>query len=160
MSVVLPTYGLGARPQYICMKLFQYLKQRQSRRRYRAALTIYLASYTYTHLSSYDKNRITDWIRNLIDGKFNPAFSFMDFQLFLPVRAKATFWAVAMHSLGIPPAVPREVWLIPSKSRWGNIRLANKMMLDWRSFSPTTIQAQDYLKSKGVDVTNIDLEAK
>jgi len=45
------------------MKLFQFFKQRQFRRRYRAALTIYLASYTYGHISLDDRNRISDWIR-------------------------------------------------------------------------------------------------
>jgi hypothetical protein len=104
------------------MKLFQYLKQWQVRRRYRAALTIYLASYTYRYLSLDDQHRVSDWTRNLIDGKFNPAFSFKEFELFLPVRAKAAFWAVAMNSLGIPPAGPGELWQIPVQSRWGNLR--------------------------------------
>lgn len=142
------------------MNLFRYLKERQVRRRYRTALIIYLASYTYLHLSSGDQSRVSNWIRNLIDGKFNPAFSFKEFELFLPVRAKAAFWAVALNSLGIPPAVSGEVWQLPIKSRWGNIRLANKMILNWRLSSPATIQVQDYLKSKGVDVTTIDLGAK
>jgi len=96
----------------------------------------------------------------LIDGKFNPAFSFKEFELFLPVRAKAAFWALAMNSLGIPPMVPGEVWQIPVQSRWRNIRLANRLILDWRSFDPTTIQVRDYLKSKGADVTTIHLAAK
>jgi hypothetical protein len=143
------------------MHLFQHLKQKQVRRRYRAALTIYVAAYTYRHLSLDDQSRISDWVRNLIDGKFNPAFSFKEFELFLPVRAKAAFWAVAMKSLGIPPAVPGEDWRIPIQPRFlSRFSVVNKLLLDWRLRSAATTQVEDYLKAKGIDVTAIDLQAR
>jgi hypothetical protein len=143
------------------MHLFHRLRQWQVRRRYLAALTIYVASYTYRHLSPDDQNRISDWVRNLIDGRFNPAFSFKEYELFLPIHAKAAFWAVAMKSLGIPPAIPGEVWQIPAQPRWRNrFSVVNKLILDWRPFNAITTQVQDYLKSKGVDVTSIDLQAR
>lgn len=63
-------------------------------------------------------------------------------------------------SQGVTQVVLAEVWRIPVQSRWGNLRLANKLILDWRSFDPTTTQVRDYLKSKGTDVTTIDLGAK
>jgi hypothetical protein len=148
-------------PQCQCMRLIQHLKQWQVRRRYRAALTIYVAAYTYRHLCPDDQNRISDWVRHLIDGKFNPAFSFKEFELFLPVHAKAAFWAVAMKSLAIPPAVPGEVWQIPVQPRWrSRFSVVNKLLRDWRPYNTTTNKVQDYLKSKDVDVTTMDLQAR
>jgi hypothetical protein len=143
------------------MNSFQRLKHWQFRRRYRAALTIYIASYTYKTLSSEDQGRISNWVRNLIDGKFNPAFSFKEFELFLPMHAKAAFWAVAMKSLGIPPAVPGEIWRIPPQPRWlSRFGVANKLIRDWRPFNAITTQVQEFLKSKGVDVSTIDLQTR
>ena len=88
------------------MHLFQRLKQRQVRRRYQAALAIYVASHTYRHLSMDDQLRISDWVKNLIEEKSTVLVTFKDYELFWPVRAKAAYWAVAMKSLGIPPAIP------------------------------------------------------
>ena len=143
------------------MRLFEHLKQWRVRRRYQAALAIYVASYTYRQLSMDDQRRISDWVKNLIDGKITVLVSFKDYELFMPVRAKAAYWAVAMKSLGIPPAIPGEVWEIPGQSRWRHrFSVVNKLLQDFRPFSSTTTQVQDYLKSKGVDVTNIDLQAR
>jgi hypothetical protein len=143
------------------MRLFQHLKQRRFRRRYLAALTIYLAAYTYRHLPAADQNRISDWVRNLIEGQFNPAFSFKEFELFLPIRAKAAHWAVAMKALGIPPAVSGEDWQIPAQPRWlSRFWVVNKLMLNWRLCSAATTQAEEYLQSKGIDVSTIDLQAR
>ena len=143
------------------MHLFQRLKQWQVRRRYQAALVIYVASYTYRHLSMDDQRRISDWVKNLIEGKFTVMVSFKDYELFWPIRAKAAYWAVAMKSLGIPPAIPGEVWEIPNQPRWRHrFTVVNKLLRDFRPFNRTTTQVQDYLKSKGVDVTTIDLQAR
>jgi hypothetical protein len=143
------------------MRLLNHLMQAGSGRRYRAALTIYLAAYTYHHLSQSDRNRISGWVRSLIDGRFNPAFSFKEYEMFLPVRTKAAFWAVAMKSLSISPAIPGEVWDIPSQPRWWNrFSVVNTLILDFRPLNPSTRKAEDYLASKGADVTAIDLQAK
>lgn len=143
------------------MNFFQRLKQRKVRRRYDAALTIYVAAYTYGHLSTTDQKRVADWIKNLIDGGFLPAFSFMEFKLFMQVKAKAAFWAVAMKSLGIPPSIPGEVWQIPAQPRWGSrFSVVNKLLGNWRLIGPTTTEAENYLISKGIDVTSIDLHAR
>lgn len=140
------------------MNLFQPLRQRRVRRQYCAALTIYVASYTYKSLSRDDQIRISIWVKNLIDGKFNPAFSFKEFELFLPVHAKAAFWAVAMKSLGISPAIPGETWPIPAQPRWmSRFGVVNQLLRNWRPFNSTTTQVESYLKSKGVDVTTMDL---
>jgi hypothetical protein len=71
-------------PQPAPLSPFSYLKTRQVRRRYRSALTIYLASYTHRHLSHADQNCISYWIRHLIDSNCAVRFSFKEFELFLP----------------------------------------------------------------------------
>jgi hypothetical protein len=153
--------GVGATERITSMGLFQKLRERKFRRRYVAALTIYEAAYTYKQLSRSDQQRICEWIRHMIDDWFNPAFSYKEFELFLPMRGKAPFWAVAMKALDIPPAIPGEVWQFPAQvRRWSRIRLANKLILDWRLLSEGTTQAADYLTSKGVDVAAIDLGAR
>jgi hypothetical protein len=143
------------------MGLLQKLRERKFRRQYLAALTIYEAAYTYKQLSRSDQQRICEWIRHMIDDRFNPAFSYKEFELFLLVSAKAPFWAVAMQALDIPPAIAGEVWQFPaSVRRWSRIRLANKLILDWRLLSDATRQVGEYLTSKGVDVAAIDLRAR
>lgn len=143
------------------MNLYQLIKQLQFRRRYQTALTIYVAAYTYKSLAPEEQNRVSDWVKNLIDGKFNPSFSFKEFELFLPIHAKAAFWAVAMKSLGIPPAVAGETWQIPIQRRWMNrFTVVNGLLRNWRPFNPTTSKVEEYLKSKGVDVTTVDLQAR
>jgi hypothetical protein len=143
------------------MGLFQKLRERKFRRQYVAALTIYEAAYTYKQLSRSDQQRICEWIRHTIDDWFNPAFSYKEFELFLPVTGKAPFWAVAMKALDILPAIPGELWQFPDPARrWGRIRRANKLIWDWRLLSEATMQAGEYLKSKGVDVAAIDLKAR
>lgn len=137
------------------------IKQWRVRQRYRAALTIYVASYTYKTLSVDDQWRISNWIKTLIDGQFNPAFSFKEYELFLPIHIKAAFWAVAMNALGIPPAVPGETWLIPSQRRWlSRFGVINKLIRDWRPFNATTTEVERFLNSKGVDASAIDLQAR
>jgi hypothetical protein len=66
-----------------------------------------------------------------------------------------------MKSLGIPPAIPGEVWQIPAQPRWfSRFSVVNQLLRDWRPFNETTSQVEDYLKSKGVDVTTMDLGSK
>jgi hypothetical protein len=143
------------------MTPFAHLKQWQVRQRYRAALTIYVASYTYKTLSIHDQCRISDWVKDLIDGQFNPSFSFKEYELFLPIHTKAAFWAVAMNALGIPPAVPGETWLIPRQRGWlRRFGVINKLIRDWRPFNATTTQVQEFLNSKGIDTSTIDLQAR
>lgn len=142
------------------MELLRHLKEARIERKYRTALTIYLAVYTYTKLPVADQDRISAWVKMLIDGKFNPAFSFKEYELFLPVYAKAAFWAVAMKSLQISPAVPGEEWQFPSQPRWLNrFYVVNKLLRNWRSFNQTTAKVESYLRSKGVDVGTMDLRS-
>ena len=142
------------------MRLFQRLKQQKIRRRYIAALTIYVAAYTYRQLSTTDQNRISDWVRHLIDSGLLPAFSFKEFELFLQIRAKAAFWAVAMKSLGIPPAIPGEVWQIPGQPRLrSRFSVVNKLLQNWRLIGAPP-RKRRYLKSKGIDVMSIDLHSR
>ena len=143
------------------MNPFRHVTQRRGQRRYKTALTIYLAIHTYLNLPATDRDRVSAWVKELIDGKFNPSFSFKEFELFLPVYAKAAFWAVAMKSLCIPPAVLGEEWQIPDQPRWTNrFSVVNGLLRNWRPSNPTTTKAENYLKSKGVDVTILDPSAK
>jgi hypothetical protein len=143
------------------MWLFKKLKDRKFQRQYIAALTIYEAAFTYKRLSRQEQARVNEWIRHRIDDRFLPASSYKEFELFMTVRGKAGFWAVAMKVLDIPPAIPGEVWQVSAPSRW--MRLfggISNMYFDWRLLSEGTTQAEEYLKSKGVDVAAIDLNAR
>jgi len=143
------------------MWLFEKLRERKFRRQYVAALTIYEAAYTYKLLSRDDQARINEWIRHAIDDRFNPAFSYKEFELFLQVKVKAPCWAVAMKVLDIPPAIAGETWQVSVPSRWGRpFGFVSNLFLDWRLLSEATTQAEEYLKKKGVDVSSIDLSAR
>lgn len=143
------------------MWLFKKLRERKFRRQYVAALTIYEAAYTYKLLSREDQARINEWIRHTIDDRFVPAFSYKEFELFMQVKAKAPFWAVAMKVLDIPPAIAGETWQVSAPSRCGRpFGVVSNLFLDWRLLSEATTQAEEYLKSKGVDVAAIDLNSR
>ena len=142
--------------------MFEFLKRRRHRERYRAAMTVYVAVYTYARLTAGDKARVGEWVREFLEGRRSSGgFTYLEFDMFFDARSKAAFWAVAMNALGIPPAIPGEHWDIPNPAGWwrrhGEI---DRLLLHFRPYNPTTTEVENYLSSKGIDVGAIDLMAR
>jgi hypothetical protein len=139
--------------------LFEFLKRRRYRERFRAALAVYVAAYTYELLTASDKACVREWIREFAEWRGTwSGITFFEFDMFLDARAKAAFWAVAMNDLGIPPSIPGEHWDIPSTPGWwSRHREVDRLLLHFRPYNATTTEVENYLLSKGIDVGAIDL---
>ncbi len=147
------TLTLGT-PISALSQLFGRLGNRSRQRKYRATLTIYTAIYTHGTLSGSDRTLVRDWLHSYLDRPFLPAPSFVEFELLLPLHAKAPFWAIAMNELSIPPAVPDERWEVPGRGA-PNRYWATQLPLNFQLYGAVADQVRSYLSSKGVDISHI-----
>ena len=117
---------------------------------------MFLEAFTHARLSPTDQQRVADKIEKLFTN--NVMVSYTDFRLFMPLAAKVAFWAVAMDSLSIPPAVDGESWRLPRRSWWfSRLGVINKLLLDFRPFNSITNQVKSDLAAKGVNVEPLGL---
>src|SRR5208283_1098830 len=88
-------------------------------RRYKAALTIHLAAYTFNVMARDERAKVDDKVYSNLNGWLF-GFAKFEFQrMFSPVL-KAAWRAYAMSDLGIPPAIEGESWHLPkSRNLWG-----------------------------------------
>jgi hypothetical protein len=128
---------------------------------YNAAVTIYLAAYTYSLLAVAERSRVDEQVYAAMGGSL-VGFSPIEFQRMWPQAMKSAWRAYAMSDLGIPPAIEGEVWRLP-KSRcmlWEFKTGPSKLFSAYRSYDQATARAKSDLESKGLDLWGLDLSAR
>jgi hypothetical protein len=131
---------------------------RSRERRYKAAMAVYLAAYTYQTMTLAKRQEVDGQVYKNLDGKIVGASPF-EFQRLYPSPVKAACRAFAMNDLGIPPAIEGEKWNLPNARRlWGALSNAPfKLHADYRPMDEATIRAQSYLEAKGIEWRALDL---
>ena len=126
-------------------------------RRYKAAVAIYLAAYTYSVMAPAERARgDTKVYADMKSGL--TGFSPMEFQKMWSPPMRAAWRAYAMLDLGIPPAIEGEIWSVPKSRRilWGVPNGPNKLFIDYRASNEATSRAQSYLEAKGMDARALE----
>jgi hypothetical protein len=134
------------------MQLLRILLDRRYRRRYHAAIAIYLAVDTYQQLDPATQAAV--------DKKVNELCLWADYSLPSPAMQRVAHWdllasarAMAMAHLGIPPDVPGLAWTrLFHPFAFGGQRF----LMDFRPMDKATLDAKAFLRSKGLNVPDRD----
>lgn len=120
------------------MSVFDLFSPRK--RKFRAALTVLLAEYTFERLPEKQKDQIQSSVRRVIERSgADPLAAFA-----MPRHYRYGLIAAALKEQGIPPAVPGEEWTLA-----GNPFAIRE---DDEDFDAAMEEAYAYLKAKGVDL--------
>jgi hypothetical protein len=125
--------------------------------RYKAALTIFTAAYTFSVLTPSEQARVDDKVYENLSGPLI-GFSKFEFQRLFPPPLKAAWRAAAMADLNIPPALEAELWLIPPTKRWCWFLPGSgpvKLFRNFRAEDPSAKRAQKYLEAKGIKLEGL-----
>jgi hypothetical protein len=145
---------------------FNILRRRRYARRYRAARTVLLGQYTYSHLSPEQQEAVRE--RDVQFQRQNGSATATIYRR-MPSRFFGSY-VVVMKSLGIPPAVGNEPWDVPAgleipanptlwqgaRNRGGVFSVWFKLMSDFHFTDPATEDARRDLIALGADIPPLD----
>jgi hypothetical protein len=112
------------------------------KRKFKSALTLILAEYTYSQLSDENQKKVDAAVKQVVDasGAEAPTLAYVA----MPDEYRYGLIAAALKQLGIPPAVEGEEWSLS-----GNPFAVN---FDDPEFSKAVDEATKYLQQKGVSL--------
>ena len=128
------------------------------KRRHDAALTIWLAAYTYSVMTLGERAKVDEKVYESLDGWLTGISKF-EFQRLFPPALKASWRAYAMSDLNIPPAIEGEMWQLPKSWRlWGGFTTGpGRLYSAYRPSDATASNAKSHLEVTGVNVEALDL---
>jgi hypothetical protein len=127
-------------------------------RRHNAALTIWLAAYTYSVMTLGERAKVDEKVYENLHGWLSGISKF-EFQRLFPPALQASWRAYAMSDLNIPPAVEGEMWHLTKSWRlWGGFTTGpGRLYSAYRPSDATASKAKSHLEFKGINVEALDL---
>jgi len=127
------------------------LQQRRHRKRYNAALFIYLGAYLFSTMRPEDRARVEAKVTELLKqiGASKPAHA-----RYASPSLRAFCRALAMQRLDTPTSIDGVTWdgLLPRRDaalRW------EMRFFDFHPRSPATTEAIAFLRARGLDVPDV-----